>query len=223
MNNLITFCLALLLGTVAAGMNWFWMESQARPDAYVGLQDAVAAGETIEEDNLVAIPIPGSVDTLRQSFVPYANRAILFGLEANRDYDAGDVVLQRDIQAPASDTVWKHIGPFRLISVGEKFSRDDKYASSSNDHTVTIAVDASFDKPTRELLDIISPDESASSADITKIAAVHVLPTRGIKAQTRVPGNTVYQTVSLQGIAHVPRVLLEGDMISFVVRGRPKY
>ncbi|MEM7313629.1 MAG: hypothetical protein AAF497_10810 [Planctomycetota bacterium] len=223
MNNLVTFSLALILGVVAAGMNWFWIESQSSPDEYVAIKKGIEAGDTITEKNLVAIPVPGSNDRLRKSLIPFSNRAILFGLDATRDYEAGDVVLQRDIQAPDNANEWEYIGPFRLISVGERFSRDDQYASRSNDHNVTIAVDANFDEKTRKLLNVISPDRTASSSDNTKIAAVQVAPSRGTQPKTRNTGNIVYQTVSLQGVAHVPRVLLEGDMIRFVVRGKPVY
>ncbi len=130
MNNILSFCLALLLGLTAAGINWIWISAQAAPSEFVAFQTAIKFGDEIKEADLIATPVPGDLAILKKSFIPFENRSVLFGLKANRDYSAGDMVLHRDIQPPAESSQWQIIGPFRLISVGDQFSQDDSYAAA---------------------------------------------------------------------------------------------
>jgi hypothetical protein len=93
--------------------------------------------------------------------------------------------------------------------------------------TVTIAVDADFDEPTSRLLSVIageamgSRDTSGNSDQQVEIVAVQVVPVTGLGAAKRAGARNardqVYQTISLRGIPNVPKVLLEGDVIRFVV------
>jgi hypothetical protein len=155
--------------------------------------------------------------------IPYANRAILLGLATSRAYTRGDMFFQRDIQAPLQLPEYEVLGPFRLISVGERFkevgSESDDGRFSQGGNNVTIAVDANFDERTRRLLQTIDPKQSANrERSAARIIAVQVIPE---DTQSAKPAgndkNVVYQTVSLQGIENVPRVLLEGALIRFVV------
>lgn len=221
MKHLMGLGLAGLLGIVAAGLNWLWISGLAIPESYVAVNADLESGESISRSDLVAVPIPGNQDQLRESFVPWNDRAILFGTIAKRNYIAGDVVFYRDIVEPETESQWDVIGPFKLISVGERFKErsDDELDSSRTDgNTVTIAVNAKFDDRTRKLLDVIRSDADRSG-EPTEIVAVQVLPVN--QSQGRITSsdsdNIVYQTVSLEGIANVPSVLLAGDMIRFVV------
>ncbi len=227
MSNIFSLCLALVLGVLAAGLNMAWVSTQARPSQFVALKAPLEAGKEIQEDTLMAIPVPGNLAELKRSLVPFANRSILFGMKAPRSFAAGDVVFQRDIQAPAEASRWEVVGPFQLISVGEKFSSDDQYAARSGDNNVTIAVAANFDEQTRRLLEVIGSNRTGDvrGDESLNIVAVQVVPTKGNErsSQRTNSQNVVYQTVSLQGIANVPRVLLEGDMIRFVIPGSPNY
>lgn len=227
MKHLMGLGLAGLLGVVAAGLNWIWISGLALPDEYVAVSSDVDFGEELNEDELVAVPIPGDRDQLRESFIPWENRAILFGSNANRGYTAGDVVFHRDIVAPDEDSRWSVIGPFKLISVGERFkvrSGDELDDSRTDGNTVTIAVDASFDSKTKKLLEVIRSDTPRDQKQ-QEIVAVQVLPTNPTGGQILASSSkeVVYQTVSLEGIANVPGVLLAGDMIRFVVPSRSQY
>ena len=227
MKHLLGLGLAGLLGITAAGLNWVWISGLALPDEFVATGSDIEYGAEIDEDDLVAVPIPGSRDQLSESFIPWKNRAILFGTLANRDYIAGDVVFHRDIVAPEEDSRWDVIGPFKLISVGERFNErsNDVYDDSRTDgNTVTIAVDANFDARTRKLLDVIRTDNSRDQ-NKPEIVAVQILAAnqRGGQIQVTSTKEFVYQTVSLEGIANVPNVLLAGDMIRFVVPARGQY
>ncbi len=233
MSDLLKFALAGILGLMAAGANWMWVSSQAKPRTFVAARTALEPGRTISEDDLTAVGVPGDFARLKKSLIPYANRALLFGASATRPYAAGDMFFQRDIQSPDEDTRWDVIGPFRLISVGARFKapndETEAYATDSSRNNVTIEVSADFDEQTRRLLEVISPREEGQAIGglDRRITAVQVLPSRQrvtTDPQSAFSGdNTVYQTVSLEGIANVPRVLLAGDMIRFVIPAPPEY
>lgn len=229
MSNLVKLIFALFLGIVAAGANWVWVSAKAKPPEFVAAKTSLKPGAKIDESDLMAIPVPGDIDDLKKSLIPYRNRALLFGAKASRAYEAGDIFFQRDILPPIEDSQWDVIGPFRLISVGARFKQPDQatqaYANDSSRNNVTIEVSADFDQRTRRLLEVISPANSRAESDTaTRIVAVQVVPTRKGEPQlNRSGGDVVYQTISLEGITNVPRVLLAGDMIRFVIPGRAGY
>ncbi len=120
------------------------------------------------------------------------------------------------------------IGPFKLISVGERFKErtvDELDYTRTDGNNLTIAVDANFEERTRKLLEVIRTDRSDDQQAAPKIVAVQVLPSNQRRGSVfpSESQNVVYQTVSLDGITNVPRVLLAGDMIRFVVPACPRY
>lgn len=229
MTNLLKLLFALFLGLTAAGVNWVWVSTQAKPARFVAAKSAIKSGRLIDEEDLVPIPVPGDVDRLKKSLVPYKNRAILFGAQATRDYEPGDVFFQQDVVAPTEQSEWDVIGPFRLISVGARFKAPDKatedYVNDGGRNNVTIEVSADFDQKTKRLLEVISPSFDGKSKGTNNIVAVQVVPTReGASGVGLTPSaDSVYQTISLEGITNVPRVLLAGDRIRFVIPGKRNY
>lgn len=263
MSYIARMFLALALGIAAAGANWMYLRIQTQPSLYVATTGAINQGGVVQESNLKAIPVPGDPDVLRRTLIPYESRAILFGSKATRDFERGDIVFSRDVVEPAAASEWEVIGPFQLISVGERFAkvesqRDTSSNGNTRGNTVTVAVDANFDLQTSRLLSVIAGGRSRSAAREPSIVAVQVVPSRsnrqgevpidaqssqspasaeflatsGTSIQTAGsssvlrsrhsidrdgPGQTVYQTVSLDGIPNVPAVLLEGDLIRFVI------
>lgn len=223
MSHVAKLSIAVVLALVAAGLNAMWLNAEKRPPTFVAAGVDLKAGEEITDAVLTAVPVPGDAEKLRESLIPFANRAILLGLKTPRQYVRGDMFFQRDIQAPLELAQFEVLGPFQLISVGEKFKQvgspqeEGQMAAGSNN--VTIAVSANFDERTRRLLEIIDPNRKANREDnIARIVAVQVIPKeqQGSAALSS-DKNVVYQTVSLEGIENVPRVLLEGDVIRFVV------
>jgi hypothetical protein len=222
MSHVAKLSLAVGLAFVAAALNAMWLSAEKRPPTFVAAKTDLRAGQEITEAVLTPVPVPGDPDELRASLIPYANRAILLGLKASRTYIRGDMFFQRDIQLPLELAQFEVVGPFRLISVGERFTQtggqSDESRVDPGGNNVTIAVDANFDEKTRRLLEIIDPNRRASREQAARIVAVQVIPK---EQQSSVPAangkNVVYQTVSLQGIENVPRVLLEGEVIRFVV------
>lgn len=246
MTYVLKLILALGLGTCAAGFNWVYMSSLAKPTMYVSVAGTIVAGQVIEEDDLQPVPVPGDDQQLVKSLVPFSSRSVLFGRRAARGYLDGDLVFSRDLVSDPALEKWDVIGPFELISVGERFKqpegRAENLVGSTRGDTVTIAVAASFDVQTSRLLSVIAGEVGGSrtsrrgSAKQVEIIAVQVVPSRrpSVAEDSLVlqnPGafaeqfgfphsgsnEVVYQTVSLQGIANVPGVLLEGDFIRFVV------
>jgi len=223
MSHVAKLSIAVVLALLAAGLNAMWLSAAKRPPTFTAVSINLPAGQQITDDALMSVPVPGDADKLRESLIPYASRALLLGAKASRDYTAGDMVFQRDIQAPNELSKFEVLGPFRLISVGERFktpSTDEgDVQTSQGGNNITIAVNANFDDRTRRLLEITDPSRRTTSAkQALRIVAVQVIPKNELTGAVKLDDkNVVYQTVSLDGIENVPRVLLEGDVVRFVV------
>lgn len=223
MSHVAKLSIAVVLALLAAGLNAMWLSAEKRPAEFTALAVDLPQGKPISDEVLTSVPVPGDSDKLRESLIPYSSRAILFGVPASRNYIAGDVVFQRDLQAPHELSKFEVLGPFKLISVGERFKSGtdaENAAASEGGNNVTIAVSANFDERTRRLLEIIDPSRRSSTImPSQRIIAVQVIPkNEQTSADAKVDDkNFVYQTVSLDGIENVPRVLLEGDVVRFVV------
>lgn len=223
MSHVAKLSLAVVLALVAAALNALWLSAEKQPPLFVAASADLKAGDEITDAMLASVPVPGDPEELRTSLIPYANRAILLGMKASRTYTRGDVFFQRDIQAPLELTQFEVLGPFRLISVGERFKEGGADESEGRidpgGNNVTIAVSANFDERTRRLLEIVDPNRKANRDNkVAKIVAVQVIPVdQPSRAEATNDKNVVYQTVSLEGIENVPRVLLEGEVIRFVV------
>ena len=223
MSNVTKLSAAIILALVAAGINTAWLNAKKVPPQFVALKANVERGQAITDALLAPVPVPGDALKLRKALVPYSQRALLFGLEASRDYTAGDMIFQRDIQAPKQDVAFEILGPFRLISVGERFKEADPeseqgYSPNSGGNNVTIAVSAKFNDQARRLLKIIDPKRDTDE-DTPHIVAVQVVPPGASQSSELADSgdDVVYQTVALDGIENVPGVLLAGDVIRFVI------
>jgi hypothetical protein len=228
MSHVAKLSIAVVLALVAAGLNAMWLSAEKRPSTFVAAKSEIPPGQEITDAMLMEIPVPGDVDALRKALIPYQNRALLLGLTTTRKYVPGDMFFQRDIQEPHKDQQFEILGPFRLISVGERFKQptteEDKSRLDAGGNNITIAVSANFDERTRRLLEITSAGDNpakygkSNGQTVSKIVAVQVVPKdEPSLAKLADEKNVVYQTISLDGIANVPRVLLEGEVIRFVV------
>jgi hypothetical protein len=222
MSHTAKLSLAVGLAIFAAMLNAMWLSAERTPPMFAATTLDLKAGEVITDAALAPVPVPGDVETLRTSLIPYANRAILIGQVTSRELVAGDVFFQRDIQTPTKAAKFEVLGPFKLISVGERFKQagasEDDSRLDPGGNNVTIAVSANFDERTRRLLQIIDPNQKVGRPEErTKIVAVQVLPADQQLPEVSDDKNVVFQTVSLQDIENVPRVLLEGEVIRFVI------
>jgi hypothetical protein len=223
MSHTAKLSIAVVLALIAAGLNAMWLSAVKRPPTFVAVGMDVPEGQEIVDEMLTSVPVPGDSVKLSESLIPYDGRSILFGLKASRNYTAGDVIFYRDLQAPLELSKFEVLGPFQLISVGERFktttAEEQDAQTSDGGNNVTIAVSEKFDERTRRLLEIIDPSRRGSTANPgMRIVAVQVIPKNEQAAAPKLDDkNVVYQTVSLDGIENVPRVLLEGDVVRFVV------
>jgi hypothetical protein len=219
MSNVTKLSLAVVLALAAAALNAMWLNAEKKPTMYVAAAGDLPAGQQITEGILAPVPVPGDPDHLRKSLIPFGSRSILLGMTASRNYIHGDMFFSRDIKAPQELAAFEVLGPFKLISVGSRFTQANGKPDESVDaggNNITIALNAGFDERARRLLQIIDPGKGANRT--TRIIAVQVIP-KEEQGAAPLPDdkNVVYQTVQLDGIANVPRVLLAGDVIRFVI------
>lgn len=223
MSNVMKLSLAVVLALAAAALNAVWLSAEKHPAEFVAAgADLDEVGAEITPDMLMSVPVPGADPAqLRESLIPYEDKATLIGLKTTRRYRRGDMFFQSDIQAPRQLAEFEVLGPFKLISVGARFTeptkQDEAQLDASGD-TITIAVSSNFDERTRRLLQIIDPGRNPEG-ERARIVAIQVLPKeeQPKDAPAVDEKNVVYQTISLEGITNVPRVLLAGDLIRFVI------
>jgi hypothetical protein len=222
MSNVLKLTLAVVLALAAAGLNAIWLSAEKHPPTYVAAAADLPAGQVISANMMAEVPIPGDPDKLRATLIPWASRATILGIKATRPYIRGDMFFQSDIKAPLELAEFEVLGPFKLIGVGSRFTqangKPDEAQLDSSGNNITIAVNANFDERTRRLLQIVDPSRGANKDKPVRIVAIQVVPKEEQKNSAAPDDkNVVYQTISLDGITNVPRVLLAGDVIRFVI------
>ncbi|MCC9608583.1 hypothetical protein LOC68_09540 [Blastopirellula sp. JC732] len=230
MSHTLKFLIAVVIGIVAAGLNWFYLNSKTSPRQYVIAKADIKQGDPITDDQLDKVEIAGDKSKLDKSFIPYESREILTGQTAPRDYQQGDVFFYRDLTPPKIVTKYRELGPYRVISVGSRFSESIKQGESSaggNEDTVTIAVKWPPEKPTLRLMDITRHGRTDDELEDKEAQIDRVLvcpPPKDAPAYTAntdvnlgLATNERAAFISLDGIDNVPRVLQIGQWIGFVV------
>ena len=219
MSHLKRLSLAGGLAVVAAILNSLYLSAQTRPSLYVAINADVQSGQIVTNSHVRAVPIPGDTERLKQSLIPYGERNVVVGLPASRDYVEGDVIFYRDLRTPEKRTRWEVIGPFRLISVNER-NGDSTTSFQTRGNSITIAVSPEFEGDTQRLLEVIgerSKDRRKTQADY-RIAVVQIVPPDSGNASTKRLANEVLQTVKFGGDVQLPPVLVNGDLIRFVLK-----
>jgi hypothetical protein len=222
MSNVMKLVLAVVLALAAAGLNALWLSAEKHPATYVAAAVDLPAGQAITAEAMTEVPVPGDPDKLRATLIPWASRATILGIKSTRPFIRGDVFFQSDIKAPLELAEFEVLGPFKLISVGSRLTQPtgkaDEAQLDSGANNITIAVNANFDERTRRLLQIVDPSRGPNKDRPARIVAIQVVPKEQQKSSP-VPDdkNVVYQTISLEGITNVPRVMLAGDVIRFVI------
>lgn len=223
MSNIAKLSLAVVLALAAAALNAVWLSAEKRPPTFVAAAVDIPAGQEITSAMLAPLPVPGNTEKLCESLIPFEKgTATLLGRKAARSYIKGDIFFQRDIEAQRQLPEFEVLGPFKLISVGARFTEGSTKVEDSQvdmaGNNITIEVSSKFDERTRKLLETVDPNRGPRDENRPRIVAIQVIPKEDQKsaaeAETK---DVVYQTISLEGITNVPRVLLAGDVIRFVV------
>jgi hypothetical protein len=222
MSNVMKLSLAVGLALAAAALNAVWLSAEKHPPTFVAAGADMPAGQVITDKMLTAVPVPGDPTKLSASLIPTSAKYTLLGLKTSRPYLRGDMFFQTDIKAVQEVPEYDVLGPFKLISVGARFTepdaKQDESQLDSSGNNITIAVSANFDDRTRRLLQIVDPAKRPNKDATTRIIAIQVIPKEEQKSSPPPDDkNVVYQTISLDGITNVPRVLLAGDVIRFVI------
>ena len=115
MKTLTKLLIPIGLGVLAFGLNWMAVQPQMGRD-FVTVNQDVALDKELTESQLAQFKIVGQeFDHLKQTLVPWEERAALLGLPVRRDLKKGDVVLWQDVRyvsadfLPAADEVPLHI------------------------------------------------------------------------------------------------------------------
>jgi hypothetical protein len=234
---------ALVVGLAAAGLNALALLSSVGRGTYVSLTAAVSRCEPISEGLLKQVAIPGVAAEVGRSLVPWEDRGLVLQMRAPRDYAAGDVILQRDLQEAirlATRDGLKLLR-FRVIAVGGRFKRQSateaQQASGGDGSFVTIAVEQAAESPDhpddkkevkdgRRMIRLVTQRATGGSPDATdRIYGVAVFPrgepaadatgSEGPESIELPKDNEMLLTVPLEGIESVPDVILVGGDIGF--------
>jgi hypothetical protein len=238
MGHLLKLLLALSLGVVAAAVNWLWLSSQVEPEQFVSASKAIEAGEPIQEDLLKPIGIPGNAKRLRETFIPWEERFVLFGRQVPRAFEPGDLVFYRDLQPPEASMTHEELGPFRLLSVGSNYAASVEGAQTpgggggSDSDIIAIAVPWPYDDKTERLMklrdqqNLPNPEGTDENKPRAVIVGLHLLPSSGPVSSAsdtteaidlKLKPNERGAFISLRGVENVPRVLLTGQEVSFAI------
>ncbi len=234
MSNLAKFVAGIVIAVVAGLGNYAWLNSvQNQQPLFLRTAEQIAAGTTIQSGMLEAVRVPGLKDDLKKTFVPIESQPLIVGMPAVRTYGLGEMLLQADI----SDSLprWRALGPFRLLSVGERIRSGSSYTDGSGGNTVTIAAfvdaDGRYDKKSERLLDII-----ASQSKTERIVAIQLEPSDDVSSASTsssfdpilsedfseetplmLEKNERGIIVPLRNVVSIPEVLVRGSKISFVI------
>ena len=234
---------ALVVGLAAAGLNTLALLSSVGRGTYVSLTAAVSRDEPVSEDLLTQVAIPGVPAEVGRSLVPWEDRGLVLQMRAPRNYAAGDVILQRDLQEAIQVATRDGLKllRFRVIAVGDRFKRQSateaQQASGGDGSFVTIAVEQLPEKslPTgepddvvksRRMVRLVTQRAAGGSPEVAdRIFGVAVFPRGKSDSTTAVSespaaielpkDNEMLLTVPLDGIESVPDVILVGGDIGF--------
>ena len=233
-SNLFRFFLALILACVAALANFMWLSSQ-KPSTTNCLyfKKDIKQGSEITDEVIGVIALPAENANLKKLFVTSDNSNLIKGTRAIRNFGEGEFVQNRDVLAVNKPPEYRVLGPFRLISVGDRVI-DDKTGSGDSAPSgaaVTVAAEYGksgnneFDLKTRRLLQIIDKTQKESQNkphDLEILAVVAYPDANSAKIGENALSLDVRELalfVPMPNVPAIPSVLLtsKSPQIGFVV------
>jgi len=183
--------------------------------------------------------ISGDAAQLKKSLIPWEERDNIAGRKASRVFEKDSLALKQDFVGKGPQ--WRVLGPFRLISVGERIQgvNQDGFSDGVSGNTITIAAAVDtieskevFKPEVQELLEVLySTGESKNS--VGKIVALQLYPadseSKGAplsatgepqKMGTRLPLDKDERAiiVPLKDVESIPELLVRGTRVGFVVK-----
>ncbi|MEZ6088842.1 MAG: SAF domain-containing protein [Pirellulaceae bacterium] len=207
MSHTSKLLIAVGLGALAAVLNFMSISQKQKPVKFATVSKAVKQGEQITTDLLTSVEVPAHfAQSLQKSVVPFSEMAVLSGKYANRDIEAGELILwedapirgpQYDLQAgetavfidvgnsavsniavgelvsfriysdeTGTDARW--LGPFRLVTVGDKRRLGDRVERFD---TISVAVPEDEKDPIYQSLQAFIDRQSRRSGEPIQMRA----------------------------------------------------
>ena len=235
MGDIFKIGIAGVLALVAAGGNYYWLQAQ-KSSGFTGIKvkENMSLGKPFSTKQLEPVAIPGDPAELKKTFIPWSKKALIENMPSNKAYSAGDLLLQQDLAI--SQPNWKPLGPFRLISVGERVRAGSRFTEGRGENSVTIEAtlddEGNYDAKTLRLLDIIAAQSDRDSG--LAIVAIQLDPTPDseltdpsdlddVLMETeeeviQLGSNKRGIIIPLNDVENIPEVLARGSYISFVIR-----
>ena len=238
-NSLLRLVAAIVLAIVAGVGNFLFLTNRGKPATYVRFNEAIAQGATIEKKFFEEVAISGDVTELKKSLIPFEERQNLEGRKAPRAFKVNSLALAQDFSG--KEPQWSVIGPFRLISVGERIKErsDGAFSEGSAGQTITIAAEVKeengkeiFDDKVQKLLNILYRS-SESTNSVGRIVAVQIYPSEtkeldklGLRPDEAPKADATKAKdskeraliIPLSNVESIPEVLARGSYIGFVVK-----
>ncbi len=147
MKHLIRLLIALIIGVIAAVLNWMWMSRERAYPEYVYVSEPIAAGEPITRDKLMPVGVKGDAEVLAKILVPWNQKELWYDRFAPHDYFASQPLFQRDMVESSTTRDWDVLGPFTLVGVGNEptsaFSGEPGQLIPVSGNILTLAIDDS--------------------------------------------------------------------------------
>jgi hypothetical protein len=238
-NSLLRLGIAVVLAVAAGLGNYLYMTMRTAPTKFVRFSKEVGLGEVIDNDTMLSeIAISGDASQLKKSLLPWDERENIVGQKASRVFEKDSLALKQDFLGKGPQ--WRVLGPFKLLSVGERIrgSEQGGFSEGRDSQTITIAAEIKkeegreiFSPQMQELLEVLYRSEDAKNT-IGKIVAVQLYPSDASElgsvsegldediANRKLPlgPNERGIIVPLKDVESIPEVLVRGVQVGFVVK-----
>jgi len=233
-NSLLRLGIAVVLAVAAGLGNYLYMTMRTAPAKFVRFSKDVGLGELIDKDSMLSeVAISGDAAQLKKSLIPWGEVENIVGQKASRAFEKDSLALKQDFLGKGPQ--WRVLGPFKLLSVGERIrgSEQGGFSEGSGGQTITIAAEVEkegdrevFSSQLQELLDVLYRSEEAKNS-IGKIVAVQIYPSEPnsiseeiISESRTLPlgPNERAIIVPLKDVESIPEVLVRGVQVGFVVK-----
>jgi hypothetical protein len=87
----------LVLGVVAAGMNWYVLRQKLTLEGFVAVSHDLSAGHLLRAEDLEELRIGGDIGDFKKTAIPYQDKSVLISRTVCRPMQSHDIVLFQDL------------------------------------------------------------------------------------------------------------------------------